>query len=144
MPRNRALVRDFDAAPQKASIVSSLVIHAMRCAHDLSPPALVEVAFDHQRILSACRLNRVPFHCRLGERPRWLDRDRDLERPARRDEFRRPSHGSPGPEILICGIGAGGVPVVLSRALRHLRTGMRRSPCRGKNCQFNMSTREQK
>lgn len=67
---------------------------------------------------------------RLGERPLWLDRERVLERPARRDEWRRPSHGSPGPEILICGIGLGGVPVVLSRALRHLRTGMRRSPWR--------------
>lgn len=66
---------------------------------------------------------------RPGERPRRLDRDRerDLERPARR-ELRRPSHGSPGPEILICGIGAGGVPVVLSRAFRHFKTGMRLSP----------------
>ena len=121
-------MRDFDAAPQKASIVSSPVIHALRCAHDLSPPALIEVVFDHQRILSECRLNTVPFHCRPGERPRWLDRDRDLERPARREECRRPSHGSPGPEILICGMGAGGVPVVLSRALRHFSTGMRLSP----------------
>jgi hypothetical protein len=66
-------------------------------------------------------------HFRLGERPRLLDRERDLERPARR-ELRRPSHGSPGPEILICGMGAGGVPVVLSRALRHFSTGIRLSP----------------
>jgi hypothetical protein len=71
----------------------------------------------------------LPPHSQFGERPRWLDRDRDLERPARRDELRRPSHGSPGPEILICGMGAGGVPVVLSRARRHFSTGMRRSPC---------------
>jgi len=75
-------------------------------------------------------------HFRLGERPRLLDldRDRDLERPARRDELRRPSHGSPGPEILICGMGAGGDPVVLSRALRHFSTGMRLSPWRKNIC----------
>lgn len=81
------------------------------------------------------------LHFRLGERPLWLDRERVLERPARRDEWRRPSHGSPGPEILICGIGLGGVPVVLSRALRHLSTGMRRSPWRNdivSSCKYEM------
>lgn len=78
-------------------------------------------------LLNVCDDRVTLNHFRLGERPRRLDRDRDLERPARR-ELRRPSHGSPGPEILICGIGAGGEPVVLSRARRHFNTGMRRSP----------------
>jgi len=68
------------------------------------------------------------YPLRFGERPLPLDLQRDgLERPARR-ELLLPSHGSPGPEILICGVGAGGVPVVLSRARRHFRTGMRLSP----------------
>jgi hypothetical protein len=67
-------------------------------------------------------------HLRFGERPPPLDLDRDeLERPARRESL-RPSHGSPGPEILICGMGDGGAPVVLSRARRHFSTGMRLSP----------------
>lgn len=67
-------------------------------------------------------------HLRFGERPLPPDLQRDeLERPARR-ELLLPSHGSPGPEILIWGVGAGGVPVVLSRARRHFSTGIRLSP----------------
>lgn len=68
-------------------------------------------------------------HFRAGERPLKLDLDRDLDRAARREPL-RPSHGSPGPEILICGIGAGGSPLVLSRARLHFSTGIRLSPCR--------------
>lgn len=37
-------------------------------------------------------------------------------------------YGSPGPLILICGIGGGGLPFVLSRARRHFRIGIRLSP----------------
>jgi len=67
-------------------------------------------------------------HLLFGECPLPLDLHCDgLERPARR-ELVRPSHGSPGPEILICGMGDGGAPVVLSRARRHFSTGMRLSP----------------
>ena len=36
--------------------------------------------------------------------------------------------GSPGPLILICGVGGGGTPSVLSRARLHVRSGSRLSP----------------
>ena len=41
---------------------------------------------------------------------------------------RRSSHGSPGPLILICGVGGGGVPSRLFFARRHFKTGIRLSP----------------
>lgn len=34
-------------------------------------------------------------------------------------------HGSPGPLTLIWGVGAGGLPFELLRALRHFSTGIR-------------------
>lgn len=48
-----------------------------------------------------CLWTRHSDHLLFGERPLPLDLDREgLERPARR-ELLRPSHGSPGPDILI-------------------------------------------
>ena len=37
-------------------------------------------------------------------------------------------HGSPGPLILICGVGGGGVPSLLFRARLHFSTGILLSP----------------
>lgn len=117
-------------------LIARHISFASTCRHRLlfgrkcrSPYSFTVMAWQSliTRFLNVCYGHIILIHFRLGERPRRLDRDRDLERPARR-ELRRPSHGSPGPEILICGIGAGGEPVVLSRALRHFNTGIRRSP----------------
>lgn len=41
---------------------------------------------------------------------------------------RRPSQGSPGPLILICGVGGGGTPSMLFFARLHFSTGIRLSP----------------
>lgn len=43
------------------------------------------------------------------------------------------SQGSPGPLILICGVGGGGTPSVLFRARLHVRSGSRLSPCEVKS-----------